>query len=191
MQDLIKTIINNQLVNQISTKQNIGDTSKTSQALQTAVPILLSALNKNAQSPSGKKSLETALDKKHSGSIFETLTDLVSNPEQGEGNGILKHLLGNQQSNLIQGLAKQVGIDPAQADSIMKIAAPLVMGALGKEKKQGSDLQNILIQATGHINQKDSNLSPLLSLLDQNGDGNVKDDLLRIGLNYLGKMFKK
>lgn len=191
MQDLLKTIISDQLVKQISTKQNIGDDKKTNKALQTAVPLLLSALNKNAQSPMGKKSIETALEKKHNGSIFDTLTDLVSNPDQGEGTGILKHLLGGNQSALINGLAKQVGIDPAQAANIMKIAAPLVMGALGKEKNSGSNLQNMLTQSTKSLNTKDSNLSPLLSLLDQNGDGNVQDDLLRIGMNYLGKMFKK
>jgi hypothetical protein len=191
MIDLLKTIVSDQLVKQISSKQNIGDNKKTNQALKMAVPLILSALNKNTQSSSGKKSLETALQKKHTGSIFESMTDLVSNPDQGEGNGILKHLLGSQQSNLIQGLAKQVGIDPSQAGNIMKIAAPLVMGALGKEKNNGSNLQNILAQATGNMNSKNSGLSPLLSLLDQNGDGNVKDDLLKIGMKYLKNMFKK
>lgn len=191
MQNLLTTITSDQLIKQISSKQNIGDTSKTNQALQTAVPLILSALKNNSQTKAGKNSLELALDKKHSGSIFDTLSDLVSNPDKGEGTGILKHLLGEKQTRLIEGLAQQVGIEPVQASSIMKIVAPLVMGALGKEKSNGSPLQNILNQATSNLNPKDSNLSPLLALLDQNNDGNVKDDLLRIGLNYLGKMFKK
>jgi hypothetical protein len=75
-----------------------------------------------------------------------------------------------------------------QSMDMMKILAPLVMGSLGKAKKEGwLDASAIAWLVTG----ASKNSSMLTMFLDKNGDGDVKDDLLKMGMNYLkGKFFK-
>jgi len=53
----------------------------------------------------------------------------------GSGAGILGHLLGNKQEPVAQEIAKDSGLDMGQVMTLMTTAAPLLMGALGKKKK--------------------------------------------------------
>ena len=104
-------------------------------AMQVAIPLLLSALAKNASNPEGAQSLHQALAKDHDGTILNEMPAFLNNPQMANGAGILEHVLGNRQQSVQQGLAKQTGLDAGSIGQLLVIAAPLLMGVLGKTQK--------------------------------------------------------
>jgi hypothetical protein len=77
----------------------------------------------------------------------------------------------------------------------MQKIAPLLMGALGKTKKDGNlDLGALTGLLQGAISQKKGNplMDMAINFLDKDKDGNVVDDLVEgVGKGLLGKIFGK
>ncbi|MBC8042294.1 MAG: DUF937 domain-containing protein [Rhizobacter sp.] len=188
--NLITSQLGSGAVQQLS--QNIGaDENATQKAITAAVPLLLSALARNASSPGGAESLYTAVSRDHDGSALDNVMNLVGNTSSGNGAGILNHVLGSQQPAVQQGLAKSTGLDAGTIAQILQVAAPLVLGALGRtQQQQGFDAGG-LSQFLGTQQQQAQAQQPDLMgtlgrLLDSNHDGNMMDD---VG-NVLGKFLK-
>ncbi len=176
-------------VSAISKKLGIDEnTAKT--ALSVAVPLLVSALAKNASKPAGAQALHTALAEDHDGSIFDNLSGFLSNPQSANGAGILKHVLGGQQPTVTQGLAQGTGLNAGQVGQLLQIAAPLVMGAIGQQQqKKNMDPQG-LSSFLGKETQKAHSDTPdimgaLNKMLDTDQDGSGLDD----AASMLGKLF--
>lgn len=53
------------------------------------------------------------------------------------GEGILKHTLGDNRNAVEQSVSAESGLDLSQVAKLLPLAAPLVMGALGKVTKEG------------------------------------------------------
>jgi hypothetical protein len=191
--DALMQLLNQQLsgggLSQIS--QQIGaDEQTTGNALSAAMPLLLSAMANNASTPQGAQSLHQALAQDHDGAIFNDMAGFLSNPQAANGAGILGHVLGPKQDLVQNGLAQQTGLDAATIGQLLTIAAPLVMGALGKtQQEQGFDangLSSFLGQQQQAAQQSDPGLMGLLgSLLDMDKDGSALDDILGLA----GKFF--
>src|SRR5690606_10141972 len=97
-----------------------------------------------------------------------------------DGAGILGHVFGNKQANVENALSQKSGLDAGAIANILKIAAPLVMGYLAKQKAQGNvndanGLNSLLGSTLGGQPQQNQNL--ITSLLDSDGDGSVLDDV--------------
>ena len=181
--------------------------SNTSNLLNMAMPVLLQAMQRNASSPKGAAGLMGALSNKHDGSILDNLGAVFSgsnsNAVQEDGGKILGHVFGNRQQNIQNALSKQSGMDASSVSQILKIAAPVVMGLLGKQKRQtsvrdASGLSNMLgglIGGNFHNNKQ----SFIESILDADNDGSIVDDVAGavLGKNnnalggLLGKLFNK
>ncbi len=100
------------------------------------IPTLLSAMANNSTSQEGANGLLGALDSSdHDGSILDNLGGFLGNPDQGNGNGILKHVLGNSRPQVEEGLASKLGLNAGSIAKLLPIIAPMVMGYLGKEKR--------------------------------------------------------
>ena len=177
--DLGKTIINGVAG---STGQ---DTNKTSSVLTMALPVLMKAMERNASTPQGAEGLMGALKGKHDGSILDNLGDLFKggvNPEVTQDGGkILGHVLGNRQQGVEQVLSQKSGMGLGSVAQIMKVAAPILMGVLGKQSRQqnvsqASDLGGLLGGLLGGSSAKKEQ-SFLESILDADGDGSVVDDV--------------
>jgi hypothetical protein len=177
------------VVNQISSR--IGaDPGTTSNAIDAALPLLISALAHNAQDGDQARSLATAVSRDHDGSILDDVPAHVSHPDEQAGAGILRHVLGGRQQTVENGLSKATGLNPDKVGTLLTTLAPLVLGALGRAKQQsgleGQDLSILLNQEQQHLNQSAPGaMSALSRLLDRNNDGSVVDD---IG-GMLGKAF--
>lgn len=176
-------------ISQIS--QMIGaDNEKTQSALSSAMPLLLSALAKNSSKPEGAQSLNNALTNDHDGSILKDITGFLGNTQSANGAGILGHILGSQQSTVTQGLAESTGLSGGQIGQLLEIAAPLLMGALGKQHNEDGFDASTLTQFLGGQQQmaQQSNpdmMSMLNNLLDMDKDGSAVNDVVGI----LGKLF--
>ena len=193
--NLIQSQLGGQTLNTIA-KQIGGNEQQTSTAVAAALPMIMQALSKNAGNDQGATSLFNAVEKDHDGSILNDVASLVGNFQNGSGAGILKHILGNKQRNAESIVSNASGLNSQATGQLMQILAPIVMGQLGKQKKSnGLDvggLANLLINNSSHQKKQNPQATSFLNkFLDQDGDGDIKDDLTNIGLKALGGLFSR
>lgn len=182
---------------QMSSQLGIGE-QQTSQAVGTALPLLMGALGKNASQPQGAQALLGALQKDHAdggGNIAGLLGSVLGGGggRQADGAGILGHILGGNQQRAESGLAQMTGLDGNKAGQLMKMLAPLVMAFLAKQTtRQGNAdpqaLGTLLGQEQEQIRQEGGGAAGLLgAVLDQDGDGKLGlGDVLKIGGGLFG-----
>lgn len=177
--DLGKTIISG-VSNQTKQPQN-----KTQDVLTMALPVLMTAMKRNAASPQGAEGLLSALNSKHDGSILDNLGGLFSGGVDAnvlnDGDKILGHVLGGKQKQIENTLGAKAGMDAGSVAQILKVAAPLLMGVLGKQKKEqnvdsAGGIESLLGGLLGGNSPKNEQ-SFLESILDADGDGSVIDDV--------------
>ncbi len=121
----------------------------------------------------------------------------ASAPKTLDGEGILGHLLGAKKPAVAEGVSKASGLDSGQAAKLLATMAPIVMGALGKVKKErnldADGLAGMLSGERQELEKKMPNTSVggLLSMLDSDGDGDLSDELGKLGAGALGSIFGK
>ncbi len=181
--DLLSSPMGKQIINGVS-GQTGQSASATGNVLSMALPVLMGAMKKNAQSPDGAAGLMSALSGKHDGSILDNLGGLfeggVDDNVLQDGAGILGHVLGDKQESVTSALSSQSGMDTGGVGNVLKVAAPLLMGMLGKQSKQAgvsnaSGLNGLLGGMLG--GQPKQNQSLITSLIDSDGDGSILDDV--------------
>lgn len=193
------------LIQQISSQhsgdlaQAVGGNASQSQvqeAVAGAVPMLMSALAKNSASADGAGALLGALDRDHDGSVLDDLAGFFNKRETAGGDAILGHMLGNRRRNAETTIGHMSGLDGRQVASLLAMLAPLVMGALGKQRRSagqgldGGGLADLLRGERRRAEQAAPDAMGVFGkLLDQDGDGDMTDDLARLGSGLLGKMF--
>jgi len=184
--DLGKTIISG------VAGQSGQSTDKTSSVLTMALPVLMGAMKRNASTPEGAEGLMGALSGKHDGSILDNLGGLfaggVDQNVMDDGAGILSHVLGGSQTNVTNALSQKSGMDSSAVMAILKVAAPLVMGYLGKQSKQqnvadSNGIGDLLGGLLGGGTAAPKQQSLIESLLDGDGDGSILDDVAGMVLN--------
>jgi hypothetical protein len=174
-----------------------GDTQTVQNAVTAAIPAIVVAMKRNASNPQGAEALSRALDK-HDGGVLDNLQDMVSGNMggmMGEGQKILGHLFGAKTETVAVQLGKATGMGNKTGD-LLAMLAPMVMGAMGKAKRQTGmgieDLQNMLGQETASLQKQMPQLSMMEKLLDSDGDGDVDmSDILSRGSSLLGGFFKR
>ena len=183
--ELLNSDLGKQIINGLSNDSNQSE-EKTASVLSMGLPILMGAMKRNANSPEGAAGLIGALNSKHDGSILEDLGGLfnggVDNSVKQDGEGILKHILGGSQTNVTSALSQKSGMDSAAVMNILKVAAPILLGYLGKQQRQqpsqsNSGIEGLLGGLLGGGSQDQKQQSLIESLLDGNNDGSVIDDV--------------
>lgn len=170
--------------------QRLGVSESTANnAVQVAVPLLLTALARNASAPQGAESLHQAINNDHDGSILDNLMGYLGNPQSANGSGILSHVFGGQRPAIENNLAQATGMDQGSAGRLLETLAPVVMGAVGQAQQQNgldpSGLSNMLnSQEQQAAATSPGVMSMLNSMLDQNKDGSAMDDLQRMAGNF-------
>ena len=182
--DLMNSDLGKTIISGVSNTTNQPQ-SKTQDVLTMAMPILMAAMKRNAQSPEGAQGLMNALNDKHDGSILDNLGGLFSGGVDQhvttDGEKILGHVLGNKQRRVENTISQKAGLDAGSVAQILKVAAPILMGVLGKQTRQTnvnqpSGLEGLLGGLLGG-NSTRQEQSFLESILDADGDGSVIDDV--------------
>jgi len=190
--DLISQVAGGDNLRQMS-KSLGADEQTTGRAVSSALPMLLAALTRNASSGAGADSLSSALAKDHDGSILDDIGGFLGSAQSGPGDGILRHLLGGKRPTVETAISKSSGLDLGSVSKLLTMLAPLVMGGLGRVRQQeGLDtggLSSLLQGEMQNVEQKGAVPSGLLSLLDADKDGDVVDDLAKLGKGMLGSLF--
>jgi len=193
--DLLNSDLGETLINGAS-KQLGQDKTKTTSALSVALPLILGAMKNNAKTPEGAAGLLSALgNEKHGGCILDNLGSLLGGGSIDDnllkdGAGIIGHVFNGKEQNVANALSKSSGLDLESAMGILKVAAPFIMGYLGKETRQQgvsdqNGVGNILGGLLGGENSQQQNM--VEKLLDADGDGSIIDDVAGMLLGGGGK----
>ena len=170
-----------------------ADRSQVESAVPAALGSLMTGLARNTRSSDGADALAAALSKDHDGSILDNLSSVLSGQEPSSGAGILGHVFGAKQGAVQAALGQSTGLEAGSVAKLLAMLAPLVMGALGMKQCQGgldpSDLGGLLRQEQRSAARKTPDLGMLADLLDTDGDGDIKDDVARIGGSLLKSFF--
>lgn len=186
--DLLNSDLGKQIIGGVSNE--VGqDQNKTASVLSMALPVLMGAMKRNASSPEGAEGLMGALSGKHDGSILDNLGGLfgggVDQAVKDDGDGILGHVLGDRRQNVENALSKQSGMDASSIGNILKVAAPILMGVLGKQTRQQNvqnsggigDLLGGLLGGGQNQAQQQGQQGFIEAILDADNDGSVIDDI--------------
>jgi hypothetical protein len=190
--DTLTEQLGGKALEQIS-RQIGANPSATKDAMPAALGSLMAALAGNAASSGGAESLNKALERDHDGSVLDNLGGFLSNPQGGAD--ILKHVLGGKQPLVEAGISQKSGLDASSASQLLKVLAPVVLGALGKARKSGNldagSLAGMLAGERQAVAQKAPQGLDLLSGLDADGDGQILDDIAsKVGGSLLKNLFK-
>jgi hypothetical protein len=125
----VDDIITNLPIGSIAARLGIDEATARS-AVQAAVPALTGGLTANSQSASGAQSLAEALQQHAGGS--DAAAD-VSTVDEADGQKIVQHIFGAQQSDVIQRLGGTSGpADSSVFAKLLPLLAPLVLAQVAK-----------------------------------------------------------
>lgn len=160
-----------------------------------ALPAMMAGLTRNAASSGGASALLGALDRDHDGSVLDDVMGFLGTGGAAAGGaGILGHIFGGRQATVEQAVSKSSGVDMGAVSQIMAMVAPLIMGSLGKAKRQQGFNASGLAAALGQQEKVARQVSPsavdmFTRMLDSDGDGDSMDDVVKMGSGLLGGLF--
>ncbi len=131
------------------------------QVVPKLVPMILSGLKKQKDEFGGPERVEHILNKYGDPSVLDNLSALFS--QKKHDNHVdpnLGGLLGNSGLQATQMITEKFNLDGNVASRLIPMLAPVVLGALSRKRET---------EGTG--------LSGIAALLDQDGDGNILDDV--------------
>ncbi|MDC6363444.1 MULTISPECIES: DUF937 domain-containing protein [Flavobacteriaceae] len=193
--DLLNSPMGKQLISGVAGQTGQSE-NKTADVLSMAMPLLMGAMKKNTSTPGGAQGLMNALSSKHDGSILDDLGGLfgggVDQNVMDDGAGILGHVFGAKQPQVENALSSKSGLDAGTISQILKIAAPILLGYLGKQTRQQNvsspdGLNGLLGGLMGGGRSATKQQSLIETFLDSDGDGSVIDDLAGMVLNSGGQ----
>ncbi|PIE50480.1 MAG: hypothetical protein CSA38_03500 [Flavobacteriales bacterium] len=177
--DLISGNTGNEVAERAENKFGISKTQVIG-LLAVAAPLIISYLKKKSEDKNEAEALNNALEKDHDGSILDNLS--LAEERENEGGSILGHIFGNDKPKIENQLSESTGISMDKIAPLLSMLAPVIMGYIGKEKRQnnvnsggiGDLLGNILGGAT---NQSSSSNNPLNDIIGSVlGGGNQSSD---------------
>jgi len=184
--DSLSGLLGENVVGQIG-RQLGTDPSTTSHAVSSALPMLVSALAHQSSRDGGADALASALGA-HDGNILNNLETSIG---AGTGTDVLGQVLGSRGGALASMLGQSSGLGTQNADRLLGMLAPIVLGALGKTMREqqldGAGLAGVLGAAHQEIAASNAPITSMLSqVLDANHDGSMIDDVARIAGGLLG-----
>ncbi len=196
LMELVKSQLSGQVMESLTKQIGASDSSQTQAAADGILSTLTAAIAKNAQDPNKAEQLNKALEKDHDGSLLDNLSGFLEgnagNDRASNGDGILKHILGDKKDGAAGMISESSGLSQEQTGSLMEKLAPLLMGALGQQKSsQGLDSSGLSSVLGGFLSSDKAQSNPLMGMatkfLDKDGDGNITNELT----GMIGSFFKK
>lgn len=152
-------------------------------AAKISVPTLVEALNKNAQDEEKRASLNKALED-HSEDNVEDLQGFLSGMDLADGQKMLGHILGGKKNQVENNISKSSGLSSGQVTGLLAMLAPILIGMLGKKKKEENISKESLPDLTGSLGNilGGGNGGDIMDMakkiLDKDQDGSFMDDLM-------------
>lgn len=200
MNNLLNSVmqhLSDDVVMQLTRQIGAQDPNSVKSAAGNIAQVLLGAVERSANNQQSGEGLFGAIKRDHDGGILGDLMGVLSGKKQVNnaktmnGEGIISHLLGNKQLEVAQVIGQSSGLDIFKSGVLMQLIAPVIMGVVGqKQKSNGLDLgglAQVLLGGRGQNTARSAGGGLVEKLLDRDGDGNMMDDLLNIGMKILKK----
>lgn len=100
-------------------------------AIEAAIPILAAAMERKASSREGARTLYHLCEKEFAAGLLDDLPSFVGRSADTPANGVVRSLLGTEQSATRDALAGATGLDTDSAQRLLTMIVPLAMAALG------------------------------------------------------------
>jgi len=168
--DLVKDQMSSGVINHLSGL--VGEsTEKTGSALDSIFPTLLGGLVKKSEGSGGASAIFNAL-KDHDGGMLDDIVGAFSGGKKDSmlsmGSGIMDMIFGNKVSGIMDLVTKATGLGGKSSGGLMKMAAPLLMGVVGRYVKNKAldavGLGKLLGSQKQHLGGAPSGLGNLLGL---------------------------
>ena len=149
--------------------------NSTKKEIAKVLPSILEQLEENTKDDSKIEWLKNAIEKKHNGSIFDNLEE---NLDLNDWAKIANHIFWDKLKNV-----EKLGANK----EVLSALWPIVLWALWKtaKAKWWDSLQAIISVLSGTWKKS----SILVAFLDKNWDWEIKDDLIRMLINWVKKFF--
>jgi hypothetical protein len=187
--EMLQERLSDDAVDRISTR--IGaDADITGSAINSALPLLLTAMADNLNDQEHLQALAAAVAEDHDGSILDDVSGYVDRAESRSGHGILRHVLGGRLLRVERGLSQLTGLAASKAGQLLTVLAPLVMGALGRAKRErGLNQRGLATVLTIEHEQLEQSAPGVMGrlrwILGQPKDGSIMENVR----GMLGKTF--
>ncbi len=135
--DMLKDQIGDAVISQAGSFLG-AENSGIKSAMNAALPSILGSMISSGSTSQGAKELMEMITKGgHDGSAFDNLGSMFGGGDAtsnflNSGSGILKSLMGNKLGSVVDIISSVSGLSKGSSSSIMSMAAPLVMGMVGK-----------------------------------------------------------
>lgn len=177
--DILKLLLNSgvskDVIEAMSQKSGLNPSSVEDVVAKIA-PIFMQKANENFKSDADSSNLIDLIKR----SNLETISKDPAQIDISQGNDLLGIFTGSKDNSraLANDVGSKLGIDANSIKALLPMIAPVVAGMLNKQ-----------VQASNLSGSADNNsIVPLLTkFLDQNKDGSILDDVLRMAGNFFGK----
>ena len=105
--------------------------------LAAGIPALVGGMRRNAGAEAGAASLSRALSD-HSAADVSNPGAFLKSADLKDGKKILGHVLGDDQSQLVNEISKAAGVTKGKTTTILALVAPLLLSLLGSQNNQQS-----------------------------------------------------
>ncbi|MGV7221986.1 MAG: DUF937 domain-containing protein [Nitrospinales bacterium] len=190
--NLMEMVLNSNgggVIKELSKNFGLGE-SDTQGVVKSLMPSIARGIKNNASSDGGLESLLGALSKGNHQQFLDNPSSLGKSETTQEGNSILGHILGSKDvsRNVASRAAQETGQDSGMVKKMLPMIAAAAMGALSKQNPgsgSGGGAMGMLGSLMGGGQKSSgSSLGALGSFLDADGDGDVLDDVLKLGKKF-------
>lgn len=140
------------------------------------LPLILSQINKNNQTPEGLESFDNALKKHEDVKNYQSMDELTQQVDTEDGDKILGHVFQDK-NTLVERLANTLGLTPAAVKRALVVIAPLVLKYLADRKSnQNLDRDGLQRETSSTIDRMNDSLRQRGQ--ESVGNGGLLDSLL-------------
>ncbi len=130
--DIMKQVATGDNLSQIS-KSVGGDEKGVQSALSMGIPMLLGSMSDTTSKPGGADMITGMLGQMGGSNPMDNLGSFLGSPTSSTGgSSMVSSLLGSQMVPIQNAISQKSGLPPAIVGKVLAIAAPMVMGYVGK-----------------------------------------------------------
>ena len=144
------------LMKQVGTGDNLsmisksvgGDEKGVQSALGMGLPMIMGSLSNTASKPGGADMITNMMGQLGGSNPVDNLGGFLGSPAAAGGSGMVSSLLGSQMAPVQNAISQKTGLPPAIVGKVLAIAAPMLLGYVGKmfagKKMDQQGLTNLL-----------------------------------------------
>ena len=132
---LIRSRLGPDIIEQLARRIH-ADPGATSNAVDAAAPLLLSAIAGHVAEAGGAQALHATLKAHHDGSLLDNLPLHLAYGETNDGDAIIGHVLGPRAAAFESGIGRATGLDADQVRRLLALLAPVVMAAIAAMQRE-------------------------------------------------------